>query len=149
MPCYVVTDCHDRPIIFKCTTSGKQVCIVARQLSAIPRLWANRVLRFTFTRPEWVGQRSMTLHWKSFSMPFNLSWTMISLRLLPVVEQLYCGYCENAITRFTPSCHTWNERRGAEGYPLNQCHARPYREADTRGGGRENGLARRMCEELV
>jgi hypothetical protein len=35
---------------------------------------------------------------------FFLSWTRISLRLLPVVEQLYCGYCENATTRRTPSC---------------------------------------------
>lgn len=52
----------------------------------------------------------MTLHWISFSPSFALLSAFgpaiclhISLRLLPVVEQLYWGYCVNATARSTPS----------------------------------------------
>ena len=58
----------------------------------------------TSMSPECVGQRSITL--KSITSLVMLRCCMslaIKLRLLPVVEQEYCGYCVNSTTRFTPS----------------------------------------------
>lgn len=50
-----------------------------------------------------VGQRSMTLQVNSRCRPVRLAARHSSLRLLPVVAQLNCGYCVNATARFTPS----------------------------------------------
>jgi hypothetical protein len=58
----------------------------------------------TSTKPGCVAHRSMMLHLMlSFAAGLRCRTRYSSLIEEPVVEQLYCGYCEKAIARFTPS----------------------------------------------
>lgn len=66
-------------------------------------------------KPGCVPQRSMTLH--SMPAPSPALWRRkSSLRLLPVVLQLYCGYCVNATARVTPSARMRASVAGVSGF---------------------------------
>lgn len=79
----------------------------------------------------------------------------MAFRLLPVVEQLYCGYWVNATACSMPSLSTSNTKRiqriseySCVGPELPKSHTFPFARSCSRSVGACTGSRCRTCEEL-